>query len=140
MRPALRLRRLRMCEHCPWIRVHEKHRLWPRRFLHLRTKIRRQLALKPHQQIMRRRAGSSKDSVDFLPRCFGDVPAPGDAASRVSTEMQREIELERSCSPRTVPGLWALQTTLDWNTRWLSGGIHRKSRSGVSVERRAQFS
>jgi hypothetical protein len=73
MRAALRLRRLRTCVRCPWIRVDENHRLWPLRFLHLQRKIRRQLALKAQRRITRR-VGSSKDSADFLPRYFGDAP------------------------------------------------------------------
>src|ERR1700675_283343 len=112
------------------------------RLLRPRKKVRSPLALKPHRRITRRRVGSSRDSADFLPHCSGDVAAPGDAASRVSTliRQQPRIELEPPCAPRTVPGLWALQTAPDWNTRWLSDGIHRKSSSGANVERRAQFS
>src|SRR6266851_9434295 len=119
MRPALRLLRLRTCVRCLWIRVQEEHRHWPLRFLHLGAKIRRPLALKLHRRITRRRAASSKDSADFLPRCFDDVAAPGDAASRVSTRirLQPRIELEPPCAPRIVPGLRVLQTALDWNTR-----------------------
>src|ERR1700737_2545034 len=73
MRAALRLRRLRTCVRCPWIRVDEKHRLWPLRSLHLQRKIRRQLALKAQRRITHR-VDSSKDSADFLPRCSADAP------------------------------------------------------------------
>src|SRR5216683_3403584 len=96
MRPALRLLRLRTCVRCLWIRVQEQHRHWPLRFLHLGAKIRRPLALKLHRRITRRRAASSKDSADFLPRCFDDVAAPGDAASRVSTELDCSLGLNWS--------------------------------------------
>ena len=63
-----------MCVRCPWIRVHEKHRLWPLRFLLPRKKVRSPLALKPHLRITHHRVGSSKESADFLLRYFGDAP------------------------------------------------------------------
>jgi len=74
MRPALRPRRLRMCERCRWNRVQEQRRLWPLRFLHLGTEIRRPLVLKRHRRTTRRRVDSSRDSADFLPRCSANVP------------------------------------------------------------------
>src|ERR1700675_1358954 len=74
MRPALRPRRLRMCGRCRWNRVQEQRRLWPLRFLRPRMKVRDPLALKPHRRTTRRRVDSSRDSADFLPRCFVNVP------------------------------------------------------------------